>query len=528
MKKSVILISALAASMIPFRAFAAEESVRVHVTISQEQIVLDQDITVTDVDGDGRLTSEDAILTAHNSYYPGGAAAGYAGEEFIWGMQGGYIYENISKGETEDPEFFCAVEDRRELKNGDSLSWWADAVCDETYYIKSDYLYEKLFADAIPQGTEIDVKVMHMIPTQPNDVPAANVELLMDGKKTGVITDKDGNAKLRLDTVGEHILSVDSEKLGGEYYCDLYFSVIPADEQVQTHVVIRTSNNKDERACFDHTIAVTDWDKDGRLTTDDALWQIHEKYFPGGDSIGLGQDMIWGRSGMFVCEMTNAAGKNVFSGAAANKRAIAYDLEPGCTVTFRPENKLWESYQLTWGDGISVSTLNSPEPGFRTTVFAVHWLPDSSVPQAIANTELLIDGRPSGIFTDEEGYAIVPMNESGTHTITAAGFSADALNTLTFEVGEPEIIADAESETDAPASTEITAAPETDETAVESSRVTKQPANAPAVQSQAAAWKDISGSAKNGADSSELPMLFASLAISGGLFAVFTAIRRKI
>jgi len=523
MKKSVILFSALAASMLPFNAFAAEDSVHVHVTISREKTLLDQEIVVTDEDGDGRLTSEDAIITAHNCFYPGGAVFGYAGENYIWGMQGGYLYQNISKGETEDPEFFCEANERRELKDGDSLTWWAEAACEETYYIQSDYLYNKLYADAIPQGTEIDVTVMHMIPTKPKDVPAAGVSLMLDGEKTGEITDADGKATLKLDTPGDHILSVDSAALDGTFFCDLYFTVIPADEQIQTHAVIRTSNNEEERACFDHTITVTDWDADGRLTTDDLLFQVHEKYFPGGDSIGIGQNMIWGRYGHFVCEMTDASGKLLYSGAAANKRAIAYELEPGCTVTFRPENKLEETYQLTWGDGTSVQPIYANEPGFRTTVFAVHWLPDSSVPQPIANAELLIDGEQTGIFTDEEGYALIPMNESGMHTITAnaAGVEADALNALTFEVGEPEIIADAEE----PAETEMTAAPETAETNLES-RVTKQPANAPASQSRAAARKDTAA-AEDNTHSSELPLFLSSLAFSGGLFAVFAAIRKR-
>ena len=91
MKKSVILISALAASMIPFSAFsasAAEDSANIHITITMEEKVLDTELTVKDCDNDGRLTVDDALFEAHEQFYPGGAAAGFSKDYawYIWGL----------------------------------------------------------------------------------------------------------------------------------------------------------------------------------------------------------------------------------------------------------------------------------------------------------------------------------------------------------------------------------------------------------------------------------------------------------
>ncbi|MBR5405113.1 MAG: hypothetical protein IK107_02340 [Oscillospiraceae bacterium] len=235
MKHSVMLFAALAAVLLPFRADAAEESVNVHVRIAQvEKVVLDEDINVTDQDGDGKLTSGDAILLAHDLYFPGGAARGFADESFIWGLQGEYFYTNISAGETSDPELHNPVGQRRDLREGDSLTWEAGSMHNEMFYICSPSLDElNENGGQIPQGAEIKVAVNHVIPTQPTDEPTPGVEITLNGEPTGIYTDEHGWAALKLNKAGTYSVGAVTDAYGIPFIWERTFTVEPAKLQIQ-------------------------------------------------------------------------------------------------------------------------------------------------------------------------------------------------------------------------------------------------------------------------------------------------------
>ena len=247
MKKTVVLFAALASSMLPFRVSAAENSVNIHVTIAQKETVLDQDITVTDQDGDGRLTSEDAVITAHNLYYPGGSARGYAGEGYIWGLRGEYFYTNLSAGADFDPELHNPVGQRRDLRNGDSLTWEAGNLHQEMCCIQPQIPEHLMNGNPIPQGTEIRLAVSHLIPAQPADEPVAGAEITVNGKKTGIFTDADGFASLRLDQAGACIIGALTEFTGvpctGEWYVETAPAMTENDRSaLQNSVSVQPAN----------------------------------------------------------------------------------------------------------------------------------------------------------------------------------------------------------------------------------------------------------------------------------------------
>ena len=66
---------------------AADASAKVYVTVANGGLELaNSEVTVTDIDGDGALTINDALYAAHESYFKGGAAAGYASEMSDYGL----------------------------------------------------------------------------------------------------------------------------------------------------------------------------------------------------------------------------------------------------------------------------------------------------------------------------------------------------------------------------------------------------------------------------------------------------------
>ena len=247
MKKSVILFAALASALLPFRASAAEDSVNVHITIRQTTTVLDQDLTVTDINGDGRLTSRDAIITAHDQFFPGGAACGYADENFIWGLQGDYFYSNIGIGEEYDPLLHNPEDQRRDLKDGDRLCWEAGRMYEEIYYIYSPQL-DELAADGknIAQGTTLKVAVNHLIPNQPMDEPAPSVEIMLNGEKTGIFTDSHGWAEIPFDQAGEWTIDALTDALGLPCRMQRTVKVEPAATQLPKAAPAAEANARTE------------------------------------------------------------------------------------------------------------------------------------------------------------------------------------------------------------------------------------------------------------------------------------------
>lgn len=211
MKKSVILFSALAASMIPFSASAAEQTADIHISITMDSEVLDTDLNVQDQDGDGKLTYEDALYAAHEQFYPGGAAAGY-GDGLIWGRQcsGGYTLYNQDELPLDTTLPYTG---RLEIRDGDTMNWSAQYIMPEMYLFGSEYLSDHFMEDTVPSGTEIDVYVDHMIPTEREPGKAEGIELLVDGQRTGIRTAADGKAALKITEPGKHKVTADLSHL---------------------------------------------------------------------------------------------------------------------------------------------------------------------------------------------------------------------------------------------------------------------------------------------------------------------------
>ena len=91
MKKliSITLTILIVFSALALNVFAAEDSISVYVTISDKDgnlALVQEKITVKDIDNDGALTINDALYCAHEAKYTGGAAAGYGSEKTQWGL----------------------------------------------------------------------------------------------------------------------------------------------------------------------------------------------------------------------------------------------------------------------------------------------------------------------------------------------------------------------------------------------------------------------------------------------------------
>lgn len=212
MKKTFAMAAALAMA---FSAVAAntyaEGETKVYVTVSDSNsaLVLTQEpVNVTDIDGDGKLTVNDALYIAHENNYEGGAAAGYKtsvgqyglGLDVLWGKEnkqsfGYYVNSKMANGLTD------------EIKDGD----YVDAL---TFPDPSDLDYHYSWFDAREGEGDPDKEVTLQLKAlsfdaswAPVENPVEGAKITINGKETDFVTDADGKATVKFTEAGRNVVS---------------------------------------------------------------------------------------------------------------------------------------------------------------------------------------------------------------------------------------------------------------------------------------------------------------------------------
>lgn len=169
-------------------------------------------VTVGDCDDDGQLTINDALFSAHDKFFKGGAAAGYSSSptEFgislnrLWGVENGgsysYYVNDGSPLSLSDP-----------VEDGDRI--YAYAFADLSAWSDMYTYFDRCQLDA-EKGDEVTLTLSgagYDEEWNPVTVPVEGARILIDGKDSGVITDAEGKASVTLTDAGEHIISAASD-----------------------------------------------------------------------------------------------------------------------------------------------------------------------------------------------------------------------------------------------------------------------------------------------------------------------------
>lgn len=209
----------LAAAGTGISAFAAGTA-GVYVTICDntgKRQLTQQYMQVYDSDNDGSLTVKDALYTAHEKYYPGGARAGFAASYSLeWGW-------SLSKlwGQTNNGSFGYYVNNRAsdsltdKLSDGDYLT----AFCyTDSKYFTDVYSYFNVSSADVAQNGSISLTLSYYTYDYTTweliSVPLSGAQITVDGEKTGVTTDNNGRATITFNKTGSHTVSaVSNDKL---------------------------------------------------------------------------------------------------------------------------------------------------------------------------------------------------------------------------------------------------------------------------------------------------------------------------
>lgn len=193
MKKmmSLMLALLLAACMMP--ALAEETAPVVYVTIANGTPVLaGLAVEVTDTDEDGVLTIADALYLAHEAAFEGGAAEGFACEQTeyglsmtrLWGVDNGgafgYYVNDAMAMSLADP-----------LSDGDVISAYVYTDTETWSDVYTFFDVKRVSAGEVTltlSGMGFDESYAPVV------TPLAGAELTVNGEKTGVVTDENGQA----------------------------------------------------------------------------------------------------------------------------------------------------------------------------------------------------------------------------------------------------------------------------------------------------------------------------------------------
>lgn len=193
MKKIFALMLAVLMLLSLTPALAEETTPVVYVTIANGEVVLPwQAVELTDADEDGALTIADALYLAHEAAFEGGAEAGFACENTEYGLSLTKLWGVDNGG-----AFGYYVNDAMAM----SL---ADPVADGDYISAYVYTDAATYSDAycffdLKTASEGDVTLTLSGVSFDKDFtlltnPIAGATITVNGEKTDVVTDENGQA----------------------------------------------------------------------------------------------------------------------------------------------------------------------------------------------------------------------------------------------------------------------------------------------------------------------------------------------
>ena len=216
MKKTLSVIIALVMMLSLASVAFAADGTTVYVTITDKNknfVVANEAVAVTDIDEDQAITINDALYCAHEKFYSGGAKAGYASSmttyglslDMLWGYKSpdnfGYYNNNASAWNLGD-----------NLKDGDCV--YAFVYTDTQNWSDTYSFFGSTSTEAIAYGTvdvvlnclEFDMETFTNV-----EKPVEGATILVNGKDSGVVTDKDGKATVTVASFGDSIISAEKD-----------------------------------------------------------------------------------------------------------------------------------------------------------------------------------------------------------------------------------------------------------------------------------------------------------------------------
>lgn len=399
--------------------FAEDEtlSANVFVTIADKGslAVAQEEVYVTDIDADNKLTINDALYATHEAKYDGGASAGYATAVTDWGLgiaklwgdksgNFGYYVNNASAWSLVD-----------EVKDGDYLN--AFIYADGEYY-SDTYCYFDINSVKADAGKNITLTLSgagYDAEWNPIVVPVAGATITVDGVKTSVKTDENGATTIQIADGGNHVISAVSDTQ--TLVPPVCLATVSSKETANVYVTISDKDGK--LALVQEKITVSDVDKDGYLTINDALYNAHEAKYEGGATAGYASSS--GSYGLSLNKLWGTANGGSYGYYVNNASAwsLADVVKEGDYI-----NAFVYTDLTAWSDTYcyfdAYTTASTAGKEVTLTLSMYQYDADwNKVAVPVEGATITIDGEKTEVKTDKEGKATITISTEGTYLISA-------------------------------------------------------------------------------------------------------------
>lgn len=421
MKKmfAIVMTLVMLLGCVSLTAFAEEQplTANVYVTIANKGnlVVTQEKITVTDKDNSGTLNIDEVLYAAHEAKYEGGAAAGYASAVTGWGLSitklwgddsgnFGYYVNNASAMSLADT-----------VNEGDCLN--AFIYSDADHY-SDTYCWFDITSVSTDANKEISLKLSgagYDSGWNPIVLPVEGATITVNGEKTEYKTDKDGKVTIKIANGGNCVISAVSDtQILVPPVC---LATIATDDTAKVYVTVSDKDGK--LVLTQEEITVTDTDKDGYLTINDALYCAHEAKYEGGAAAGYASN--YGDYGLSLNKLWGTANGGSYGYYVNNNSAysLADTVKTGDYVTAFVYTDL-----TAWSDTYCYFNVNTitTEAGkeISLTLSAAGY--DSGYNPIVLPVEgaiITLNGEKTEYKTDKDGKVTFTVDKEGSYVISA-------------------------------------------------------------------------------------------------------------
>lgn len=199
-----------------------------------------------------------------------------------------------------------------------------------------------------------------------------------------------------------------------------------ADDADSTQVYVTITDNNKAFVLNQEPITVTDIDKDGKLTINDALFIAHEEKFDGGAEAGyktsvgqwgLGLDMLWG--------IDNKGSYGYYVNDSFSM-GLADEIKDGDYIEafIYPDPKDY-NYFYSFFDAKNTDEKEQDSEIDLTLAYYTFGADGTLVTNKLEGAKITINGKETDFVTDADGKVTVKLTEAGKNAISAVSDSVE-------------------------------------------------------------------------------------------------------
>ncbi|MBQ7335530.1 MAG: hypothetical protein IJW92_03545 [Clostridia bacterium] len=390
----------------------------VFVTIANkgELVMTQEKILAVDKNEDAKIDIDEVLFAAHEAKYEGGAAAGYSSYTGDYGLSLGTLWGDNSGS------FGYRVNNASAWSLADEVAEngyvYAFVYKDTTAWSDSYSFFNVNTANAAKNGTlELVLNgAGYDADWNPITVPVAGATITVNGVATEYVTDSEGKATIKLDTVGNFVISATSENS----------ILVPPVCKVtvnQSAEVFVTVANKGTLVMTQEKILAVDRNGDDKINIDEVLFAAHEAKYEGGAAAGyssytgdygLSLGTLWGdNSGAFGYYVNNASAWGLSDEVTGGDSVYAF---------VYTDTTYWsDSYSFFNVNTASVAENGEVELVLNSAGYDAEWNP-ITVP--VAGATITVNGVATDYVTDAEGKVTVKLENADHYVISATSTAA--------------------------------------------------------------------------------------------------------